>query len=55
MYIKTDFTEFLSLKCEVSFPFSYEISPTFLELSTNMQGIFIPLPYHFAKRTVEFT
>jgi hypothetical protein len=39
MYIKTDFAVFLSLKCEVHFPFSYKMSPTFLELSMNMQGM----------------
>jgi len=39
MYIKTDFTEFLSLNCEIRFPFFYEMSPTFLELSMNMQGM----------------
>jgi len=39
MYIKRDFTDFLSLKREVSFPFSYEMLPTFLELSMNTQGM----------------
>ena len=39
MYIKTVFTEFFCLKCEDSFPFSYEMSPTCLELSMNMRGI----------------
>lgn len=39
LYITTDFDEFLSLKCEVSFLFSYEMSPSFLELSMNMHGM----------------